>query len=384
MDYSLPGDVELLRKTIREFVRREIEPAADAIDREERFPAEIVRKAGEIGLLGIPFPEEYGGTGLGDAAYCVLNEEVAYSSAAVATIIGAHVGIACKSLFYAGTEEQKRKYLVPLARGEKLGAFALTEPQAGSDASGIRTSAVPDGGDYVLNGTKIWITNGGVADVVIVYADVPRSDGRRGGITPFVVEKGTKGFSVGSIEKHMGIRGSSTAELVFEDCRAPAGNRLGEEGSGFATAMKALDAGRIGLGAGCVGMAQRCLDMSIDFAKQRVQFGKPIIKQQAIQFKLAEMATEIHAARQIVYHAAWLLDCGKKVTKEAAMVKLFCSQMVNRCAYQALQVHGGMGYMTDYPMERFYRDARVTEIYEGTSEIQKLVIAMQLLRESRK
>ncbi|MEW6202996.1 MAG: acyl-CoA dehydrogenase family protein [bacterium] len=384
MDFSLPEDVVVLQKTIRDFVRKEIEPVADRIDKEEWFPEPIIRKAGEIGLLGIPFPEEYGGTGLGDIAYCVLNEEVAYSSAAVGTIIGAHIGIACKSIFYYGTEEQKQRFLVPLAKGEKLGAFALTEPEAGSDASNIKTTAAPDGGDYILNGTKIWITNGAKADVVIVYASVPRSENHHGGITAFIVEKRTPGFSVGSIEHHMGIRGSSTAELVFEDCRVSAENRLGDEGAGFAIAMKALDAGRIGLGAGCVGMAQRCLDMSIDFARQRVQFGQPIIKQQAIQFKLAEMATEIHAARQMVYHAAWLLDTGQKATMQSAMVKLFCSQMANRCAYQAVQIHGGMGYMTDYPVERFYRDVRVTEIYEGTSEIQKLVIAMQLLREKRK
>ena len=384
MDFNLPEDVKILRKTIRDFVKKEIEPVADRIDKEEWFPDEIIRKAGEIGFLGIPFPEEYGGTGLGDIAYCVLNEEVAYSSATVGTIIGAHIGIACKSIYYTGTEEQKQKYLVPLAKGEKLSAFALTEPSAGSDAANIKTTATPDGNDYILNGTKIWITNGAKADVVIVYAVIPRSEGHHGGITPFIVEKGTPGFSVGSIEHHMGIRGSSTAELVFEDCRVSGENRLGGEGTGFATAMKALDAGRIGLGAGCVGMAQRCLDMSIDFAKQRVQFGKPIIKQQAIQFKLAEMATEIHAARQMVYHAAWLLDTGQKATMHSAMVKLFCSQVANRCAYQAVQIHGGMGYMTDYPVERFYRDTRVTEIYEGTSEIQKLVIAMQLMREKRK
>lgn len=384
MDFELPEDVRVLRKTIRDFVKKEIEPAADRIDKEEWFPAEIIQKAGQIGLLGIPFPEEYGGTGLGDVAYCVLNEEVAYSSATVGTIIGAHIGIASKSIYHAGTDEQKERYLTPLAMGEKLGAFALTEPQAGSDAAAIKTSAVPDGDGYVLNGTKIWITNGAVADIVIVYTNIPRGENNRGGITPFIVEKGTPGFSVGSIEHHMGIRGSSTAELVFEDCRVPAGNRLGEEGSGFATAMKTLDTGRIGLGAGCVGIGQRCLDMSIDFARQRVQFGQPIIKTQAIQFKLAEMATEIYAARQMVYHAAWLSDSGKKITKESAMVKLFCSQMANRCAYQAVQVHGGMGYMTDYPVERFFRDARVTEIYEGTSEIQKLVIAMQLMRERRK
>lgn len=384
MDFELPDDVLELRKTIRKFVQKEIEPIADRMDKEEWFPMEVIRKAGEIGLLGIPFPEEYGGTGLGDVAYCVLNEEVAYSSAAVGTIIGAHIGIAGKSIYFGGTPEQKEKYLTPMAKGEKLGAFALTEPQAGSDASAIKTTAAPEGDEYVINGNKIWITNGAVADVVIVYANIPRGENNRGGITPFIVEKGTPGFSVGSIEHHMGIRGSSTAELVFDNCRVPAANRLGDEGTGFGTAMKTLDAGRMGLGAGCVGMAQRCLDLSLDFARQRVQFGQAIIKTQAIQFKLAEMATEIHAARQMVYHAAWKSDAGGKITKESAMVKLFCSQMVNRCAYQAVQIHGGMGYMTDYPVERFFRDARVTEIYEGTSEIQKLVIAMQLMRERRK
>lgn len=384
MDFSLPEDVKVFQKAIRDFVKKEIEPAADRIDKEEMFPAEIIRKMGELGYLGIPFPEQYGGLGQGMLPYCVMNEEVAYSSAAVGTVVGAHIGIAASSIYYGGTDAQKDKYLGALARGEKLGAFALTEPTAGSDAANIKTRAVRDGDAYVLNGSKIWITNGAVADVVVVYADAQKWEGGRGGITAFIVEKGTPGFSVGTIEKHMGIRGSSTAELVFEDCRVPAENLLGVEGGGFAIAMKALDSGRLGLGAGCVGMAQRCLDMSIDFARERVQFGTAIIKHQAIQMKLADMATDIHSARLMVWHNAWLADTGQKVTKHSAMVKLHCSRMANRCAYQAVQIHGGMGFMSDFPVERFFRDARVTEIYEGTSEIQQLVIAMQLMRERRK
>jgi alkylation response protein AidB-like acyl-CoA dehydrogenase len=383
MDFSLSEDLQRLQKLFRDFVKKEIEPVADKIDKEEIFPSEIIRKAGELGFLGASFPEQYGGTDMGAAAYCLLNEEVAYSSATVATVIGAHSGIACHSLFVGGTEEQKQKYLAPMARGEKLGAFALTEPTAGSDAAGIKTRAVRKGDKFIVNGTKIWITNGGKADVYIVYGNLEKSDRGRGGICAFIVEKGFPGFSVGTIEKHMGIRGSSTAELIFEDMEVPEENLLGEENDGFAIAMKALDFGRMGLGAGCVGMATRCLHLSQDFAKQRVQFGKPIIKQQAIQFKLAEMATDIEAARLMVYNCAWLADTGRKFTKQSAMVKLFTSRVANRCAYEAVQIHGGMGYMTDYPVERFYRDARVTEIYEGTSEMQKLVIAMQLMRERR-
>jgi alkylation response protein AidB-like acyl-CoA dehydrogenase len=383
MDFSFSEDLQRLQKLFKDFVKKEIEPVADKIDKEEMFPEEIFKKAGELGFLGASFPEKYGGTDLGAVAYCLLNEEVAYSSAAVGTVFGAHAGIACHSVFVGGTEAQKLKYLAPMARGEKLGAFALTEPTAGSDAAGIKTKAVRKDGMFIINGSKIWITNGGKADVYVVYANLEKSEGGRGGITAFIVEKEFQGFAVGTIEKHMGIHGSSTAELIFDNMEVPLENLLGEEGGGFVIAMKALDFGRMGLGAGCVGMATRCLHLSQDFAKQRVQFGQPIIKQQAIQFKLAEMATQIEAARLMVYNCAWLADTGKKFTKQSAMTKLFCSQVANKCAYDAVQVHGGMGYMVDYPVERFFRDARITEIYEGTSEMQKLVIAMQLQRERR-
>jgi len=383
MDFSLSEDLRSFQKVFRDFVKKEIEPVADKIDKEEMFPEEIFRKAGALGFLGASFPEKYGGTDMGATAYCLLNEEVAYSSPAVGTVLGAHAGIACHSVFVGGTEEQKIKYLTPIARGEKLGAFALTEPTAGSDAAVIKTKAVRKGDKFIVNGSKIWITNGGKADIYVVYANLEKSDAGRGGISAFIVEKNFPGFSVGTIEKHMGIHGSSTAELIFDNMEVPAENLLGEEGGGFAVAMKALDFGRMGLGAGCVGMATRCLHLSQDFAKGRVQFGKPIIKQQAIQFKLAEMATQIEAARLMVYHCAWLADTGKKFTKESAMTKLFSSQTANMCAFEAVQIHGGMGYMVEYPVERFYRDARITEIYEGTSEMQKLVIAMQLLRERR-
>jgi len=384
MNFELPEDVRSLQKLVKDFVKKDLEPIADRIDKEEMFPGDALKKAGEIGLLGVPFPVEYGGTGLGELAYCVLNEELAYSSATFGTAVGAHIGIAGNSVYLGGTEEQKQKYLKPLAEGSKLGAFALTEPTAGSDAAGIRTKAVRDGDGFVINGSKIWITNGAKADVIIVYAKLEPSEKGRGGISAFIVEKDYPGFSVGTIEKHMGIRGSSTAELIFEDMRVPEENLLGKEGGGFTVAMKTLDLGRLGLGAGCVGIARRCLDLSLDFAHERVQFGQAIIKNQAIQFKLAEMATQVEAARLMVYQAAWMADNGKKITKHSAMVKLFCSQVANRVAYEAVQIHGGMGYMTDYPVERFFRDARITEIYEGTTEIQKLVIAMQLIRERRR
>ncbi|MFA6450065.1 MAG: acyl-CoA dehydrogenase family protein, partial [bacterium] len=286
MDFSFSEDLQRLQKLFKEFVKKEIEPVADKIDKEDMFPGEIFKKAGELGFLGASFPEKYGGTDLGAVAYCLLNEEVAYSSAAVGTVFGAHAGIACHSVFVGGTEEQKIKYLTPMAQGEKLGAFALTEPTAGSDAAGIKTAAVRKDGRFIINGSKIWITNGGKADVYVVYANLAKSEGGRGGITAFIVEKEFPGFSVGTIEKHMGIRGSSTAELIFDNMEVPLENMLGEEGGGFVVAMKALDFGRMGLGAGCVGMATRCLHLSQDFAKQRVQFGQPIIKQQAIQFKL--------------------------------------------------------------------------------------------------
>lgn len=384
MDFQLPEDIISLQKLVRDFVKKDVEPIADRIDKEEMFPREAIEKAGGIGLLGVPFPEEYGGTGMGELGYCVLNEELAYSSATMCTAVGAHIGIASQSIYIGGSEDQKKKYLRPLATGKKLGAFALTEPTAGSDAAGIKTKARRDGGDYIVNGSKIWITNGAEADIIIVYANVEKTENSRGGVCAFIVEKDFPGFAVGTIEKHMGIRGSSTAELIFDDMRVPAENLLGGEGTGFVTAMKTLDRGRLGLGAGCVGMASRCLHLSQDFARERVQFGQPIIKTQAIQFKLAEMATRIEAARLMVYQAACMADRGEKLTKHSAMVKLFCSQVANFCAYEAVQVHGGMGYMTEYPVERFFRDARITEIYEGTSEIQKLVIAMQLMRERRR
>ncbi|HOO55663.1 MAG TPA: acyl-CoA dehydrogenase family protein [bacterium] len=383
MDFSFSEDQVGFQKLFKDFVKKEIEPITEKMDKEEYFPADVIKKAGELGFLGMSIPEEYGGTGMGEVSACLFNEEVAYSSPAVCTILGAHTGIACHSMYLGGTDEQKKKYLAPMARGEKLGAFALTEPTAGSDAAGIKTKAVRKGDKFVINGSKIWITNGGVADVYIIYANLEKTESSRGGITAFIAERGFPGLEVGTIEKHMGIHGSSTAELVFDNLEVPVENMLGEEGGGFAVAMGALNYGRLELGAGCVGIAKRCLHMSHDFAKQRVQFGKPIIKQQVIQFKLAEMATDLEAARLMVYNCAWLADQGKRFTKESAMVKLFCSRVANMCANEAVQIHGGMGYMSDYPVERFYRDARITEIYEGTSEIQKSVIAMQLMRERR-
>ncbi len=384
MNFDLPEELLEIQKMVRDFTRNEIEPVASEIDRNEIFPRDLFTKMGELGLLGIPFPEKYGGIGLGELGYVVMGEEVMYSSATVATMIGAHCGICCQSIYHGGSEEQKLKYLPSLLSGEKLGAFALTEPSAGSDAGNVKTRAKRAGDRFVINGSKIWITNGGHADVFVVYANLERSPGGRGGVTAFIVEKGTPGFSVGTIEKHMGIRGSSTAELIFDNVEVPAGNLLGVEGGGLAIAMYALDRGRLGLGAGCVGLARRCLDMSMTFAKQRVQGGVPIIKHQAIQFKLADMATEIETARLMVYNAAWMADEGRKLTKQSAMAKLYASQVANRVAYEAVQIHGGMGFMCELPIERYFRDARITEIYEGTSEIQKLVIAMQLIREHRR
>lgn len=380
MDFTFSKEHQLLRRMVREFAQNEVAPLAAEIDREGRFPGETIGKMAKLNLLGVPFPQRYGGAGAGEIGYCILLEELGKVCTSTATIVGAHTGIGAMAIYLAGTEEQKEKYLVPLARGDKLAAFALTEPNAGSDAAAIQTTAVRDGDNYVLNGTKIWITNGDVAEVITVFAVTDRALGARGGVTAFIVEKGFPGFSVGTKEDKMGIRGSSTAELVFRDCVVPKENVLGEFGLGFIVAMKALDVGRVGLGAGCVGGAQAGLEAAIRFAKSRIQFGKPIIQNQAIQWMIADMAMEIHAARLMVYHAAHLIDTGQRCTKEAAMVKLFASEMASRCANKCLQIHGGMGYMKAFPMERMYRDARIAEIYEGTSEVQRMVIFDQILR----
>jgi len=375
----------MMAETVRRFVERELEPISKQVEEEDRIPEEVVQKMRELGLFGLSIPEEYGGLGLGTLGECIVYEELSKTNACFRTRIGTNNGIGSQGILIDGTEEQKRKYLPKIASGEWTACFALTEPEAGSDAANIKTRAELKGDHWVLNGRKCFITNGNIADVATVFAVTDPQKRAKGGITAFIVEKTFPGFYVGTIEKKMGLRGSHTAELIFEDCIVPRENVIGGDqmiGYGFKTAMKVLDKGRLTMGACAVGAAQKLLELSVKYAKQRVQFGRPIAEFQAIQFMLAEMATNIYAARQMVYHAAWLRDQrGTSVIKEASMVKLFCTEMVNRVADMALQIHGGMGYMKDYPIERFYRDVRLMRIYEGTSEIQKIVIARELLKE---
>jgi len=337
----------------------------------------------EQGFFGIPFAEEYGGVGAGEVGYCVVLEEMGRGSASVAVLLAAHTSIGVMAIYLDGTEEQKKKYLPALCSGEKIAAFALTEPGAGSDAAAISTSAVPDGDDYILNGSKLYITNGDIADVISVFAATDKSLGVRGGITAFIVESDMPGFSRGAKEKKMGIRGAGTCELFFKDLRVPKANVVGKVGMGFITAMKTLDAGRLSLGGACVGAAKELIDLSIQHASQRVQFGEPIIRKQAIQWMLAEMAAETFAMESMTYRAAWMYDQGMKISRESAIVKMFCSEALDRIADKAVQIHGGMGYMQEYPVEMFYRDSRINRIFEGTNEVQRMVVAGDLTRKGR-
>jgi len=378
MDFALNEEQEMFRKTIREFAEKEIMPRAQEIDQKGEFPWDIIRKMADLGLMGLPFPEEYGGAG-GDAiSYAIAVEEIARASGSVAITYSAHISLACSPIYLFGTEEQKRKYLIPMAKGEKIGAFGLTEPGAGSDAAAIKTRAVLDGDEWVINGQKIFITNGSVADVVVIAAVTDPAKGKKG-ISNFIVEKGTPGFRVGREEDKMGLRGSVTSELIFENCRVPKENLLGKEGEGYKQFLMTLDGGRIGIGAMAVGLGMAALEAAARYAKERVQFGQPIAEFQAIQWMIADMATELEAARLLVLRAAWLKDQGQRFTKEAAMAKLFASEAAVRACYKAIQIHGGYGYTKDYPVERLYRDARLTTIGEGTSEIQRLVIARHIL-----
>jgi len=384
MDFEIPENVRMMVETVRRFVKQDLEPIARQVEEEDRIPEPVVEKMRELGLFGLAIPEEYDGLEIGCLGECLVYEELGKANACFRTRIGTNNGIGSQGIVLDGTPEQKKRYLPKLASGEWIGCFALTEPEAGSDAANLKTTAELDNGTWLLNGRKHFITNGDIADVATVFALTDKAKRAKGGITAFVVEKSFPGFYVGTIERKMGMRGSHTCELIFDNCQVPKENVIGGEarvGQGFKTAMKTLDKGRLTLGAAALGSAQKLLELSLDYAKQREQFGKPIGHFQAIQTMLADMATQIYAARQMVYHAAWLRDTtGSAVVKEAAMVKLFCSEMANRVADMAVQIHGGMGYMKDYPVERFYRDVRLTRIYEGTSEIQRLVIARELLK----
>jgi butyryl-CoA dehydrogenase len=380
MDFSFPKEYQLFRRMVREFAEHEVRPLAKVIDREHRVPHETVRKAATLGLMGVPFPQKYGGTGGGEIGYCILMEELGRVCTSTATVIGAHTGIGAMAIYLDGTEEQKQKYLVPLAKGTAIAAFGLTEPQAGSDAAAIQTTAVRDGDEYVINGAKVFITNGDIADIITVMAVTDPSLGAYGGITAFVVETDTPGYSIGSLENKMGIRGSSTAECVFEDVRVSKENVLGQFGAGFLTFMKTLDIGRASLGAGCLGGAQQALEACMRWAAAREQFGVPIATKQSVYMMIADMATEIEALRSLVYRTAWLIDTGQPHILEAAACKLYGSEVAGRCANKAMQIHGGLGYSRDYEIERGWRDQRIAEIYEGTNEIQRIVIAASLFR----
>ncbi len=385
MDFTIPEDVRPVLDTVRRFVRQELEPIGEQVEEEDRIPDAVVDAMRDLGLFGLAIPAEYGGLGLGALGECLVYEELSRVNACFRTRIATNNGIGSTGIVLDGTEEQKRTYLPKLASGEWTACFSLTEPEAGSDAANIQTTAELDNDHWVLNGTKIYVTNGDVADVATVMALTDRKKRARGGITAFLVERTSPGYQIGTIERKMGLRGTKTCELIFDNCRVPKSNVIGGEGMvgrGFQTAMRVLDKGRMAQGAVAVGAAQKLLELSIEHAQQRVQFGKPLAKQQAIQFMLADMATEIYAARQMLHHAAWLRDQrGAAVIKEASMVKLFCTEMACRVADRAVQLHGGIGYMKGYPVERYYRDLRLNRIFEGTSEIQRLVIARELLED---
>ena len=379
MDFKLSKEQQMIRDVMREFTEKEVEPIAQEIDETGRFPRETVEKMARYNMLGIPFPEEYGGAGGDEVAYAIAVEELSRACGTTGVICSAHTSLGCWPIFRYGTEEQKQKYLVPLAKGEKLGAFGLTEPDAGTDAAGQQTTAVLDGDSYILNGSKIFITNGGQADVYIIFAMTDKSKGTRG-ISAFIVEKDAPGFSIGKIEDKMGIRGSSTTELIFTDCIIPRENLLGKEGKGFGIAMSTLDGGRIGIGAQALGIAQGALDETIQYIKEREQFGRPLAKFQGLQWMIADMGTAIEAARLLVYRAAYNKANGLAYNKEAAMAKLFAANTAMDVTTKCVQLHGGYGYTKDYPVERMMRDAKITEIYEGTSQVQQMVIAANLLR----
>lgn len=369
----------MIRDTAKKLAQDELAPTVLERDEKELFPYEAVKKMGELGFMGMMVSEQYGGAGLDTISYVLALEEIGKVDASACVIMSVNNSLVCWGLESFGTEDQKQRYLVDLASGKKLGAFALSEPEAGSDATNQRTTARRDGDEYVLNGTKNFITNGANADVVLVMAATDRSKGARG-VSAFIVEKGIPGFSVAKKEKKMGIRSSDTVSLAFEECRVPAANRIGEEGFGIKFALKTLDGGRIGIAAQGLAIAEASLDASIKYSKERKAFEKPIAELQAIQFKLAEMATNIEAARHLILHAASLKDRKEPYAAEAAMAKLFASKTAVQCALEAVQIHGGYGYMREYHVERYLRDAKITEIYEGTTEIQKIVISRALLQ----
>ncbi|RKD22408.1 butyryl-CoA dehydrogenase [Caminicella sporogenes DSM 14501] len=379
MDFTISKEYQMLQELFREFAENEVKPLAAEVDEEEKFPLETVKKLARYGFMGIPIPKEYGGSGGDNFAYAMAIEELSKVCATTGVVVSAHTSLCASPIYEFGTEEQKKKYLIPLAKGEKLGAFGLTEPNAGTDASAQQTKAELHGDYYILNGSKIFITNAGYADTYIIMAMTDKSKGVKG-ISAFIVEKGFEGFRVGKKEAKMGIRGSSTCELIFEDCKVPKENLLGKEGQGFKIAMKTLDGGRIGIAAQAIGIAQGAIDETIKYVKERKQFGRPLAKFQNTQFTLADMQTKTDAARMLVYRAARAKDNKEPYSVYAAMAKLFAAETAMEVTTKAVQLHGGYGYTREYPVERMMRDAKITEIYEGTSEVQRMVIAGNILR----
>lgn len=379
MDFVLSKEQEMARGLFRQFAETEAKPLAQEIDETERFPIETVKKMQKYGFMGIPFAKEFGGQGCDSLTYAICVEELSRVCGTTGVIVSAHTSLGAEPINKFGTPEQKEKYLIPLAKGEKLGAFGLTEPGAGTDAAGQQTKAVLEGNHYVLNGSKIFITNGGQADIYIIFAMTDKSKGTKG-ISAFIVEKDFPGFSIGTKEKKMGIRGSSTTELIFENCIVPKENLLGQEGKGFGIAMTTLDGGRIGIAAQALGLAQGAFDETVAYVKERKQFGRSIAKFQNTQFQLADMKTKIEAARLLVYNAAKAKDTKKRFSVEAAMAKLYAAEVAMEVTTKCVQLHGGYGYTREYPVERMMRDAKITEIYEGTSEVQRMVISGSLLR----
>lgn len=377
-EFKFTEEQNMLREMVKDFTNNEIKPIASKIDLDGKIPEDLIKKMAELGFLGISFPEEYGGGGFGEVGYCLMQEEIGRGCMSTATFIGAHQSIGANTIYLGGSEEQKKKFLTPLAQGEKIAAFGLTESQAGSDSFHLKTKADIDGSEWVINGEKLWITNGGIADIISLFARTEK------GISAFIVETNTPGFKAGPPEKKMGIRGSVTNALSFENVRIPKENLLGTDGRGFLLAMKTLDAGRLGLGAACLGVSKEMLELSTKYAKERVQFDHPIAQFQAIQFMLADMAVMIYNMESIVYRTAIDYDLRKDISRQSAMVKLYCSEALDRIVDFAVQIHGGMGYSQEFPIERFYRDSRINRIFEGTNEIQKGIIAREVIKKNGK
>ena len=383
MSFKLTDEQLMIQNMVREFSRKVVATTASERDKTKEFPAENFRQMGELGLMGMMIPQKYGGESADALSYVLALSEIAYSCASTSVVMSVQNSIVCETLYKFGTEEQKQQFLIPLASGEIIGAFGLTEPEAGSDPVSQQTTAVRDGDQYIINGTKRFITTGKYSKVVLITAKTDESKGHRG-ISCFVIPKGTKGLIVGHMEDKMGLRASDTTDLILENCVVPVSNRVGKEGDGFKIAMSGLDSGRIGIAAQSYGVAMAAFDAAVKYAQKRKQFGSAISKHQAIRFQIADMATQIEAARQLMFSAASMKESGKPYTKEASIAKLFASEMVNEVTARAIQIHGGYGFTKDYNVERFYRDARVFTIYEGTSEIQRIVISNQVLKDKRK